>query len=84
MIKRTPNTLFWKNKKVFITGHTSFKGTWLKIWLEKLGAKVIGYSIDYPSYPVSLYKLVYKKKIKSENILNHKYLKKKLMILNLI
>ena len=78
MIKRTPSTLFWKNKKVFITGHTSFKGAWLKIWLEKLGAKVIGYSIDYPSYPVSLYKLVYKKKIKSENILNHNYLKKRI------
>ena len=58
MTKKTPNSKFWKNKKVFITGHTSFKGTWLKIWLEKLGAKVMGYSVDYPSYPVSLYKLV--------------------------
>ena len=40
--------------------------------------KVKGYSIDYPSNPVSLYKLIYKKKIKSENILNNKYLKKKI------
>jgi len=78
MTKKIPNSKFWKNKKVFITGHTSFKGTWLKIWLEKLGAKVMGYSVDYPSHPVSFYKLVYKKKIKSENILNHKYLKKKI------
>jgi CDP-glucose 4,6-dehydratase len=41
---------FWKDKKVLITGHTGFKGTWLTIWLEKLGAKVIGYSLkDYPN-----------------------------------
>ncbi len=78
MIRSLPKTKFWKNKRVFITGHTSFKGTWLKIWLEKLGAKVKGYSIDYPSKPVSLYKLIYKEKIKSEDILNNKYLKKKI------
>ncbi|MDF9844976.1 CDP-glucose 4,6-dehydratase [Paenibacillus sp. PastF-1] len=35
---------FWKNKKVFLTGHTGFKGTWLSIWLHQLGAKVTGYS----------------------------------------
>ena len=80
MIKKLPNDKFWKNKKIFLTGHTSFKGTWLKIWLEMMGAKVKGYSIDYPSYPVSLYKLIYKKKIKSENIINYKYLKKKISI----
>jgi CDP-glucose 4,6-dehydratase len=79
MIKNLPNKNFWKNKKIFLTGHTSFKGTWLKIWLEILGAKVIGYSIDYPSHPISLYRLIYKKKIKSENILNDKYLKKKII-----
>ena len=54
MIKNLPNNKFWKNKKIFITGHTSFKGTWLKMWLEYLGAKVEGYSIDYPSKPISL------------------------------
>jgi CDP-glucose 4,6-dehydratase len=78
MIKNLPNYKFWKNKKVFITGHTSFKGTWLKMWLEHLGAKVRGYSIDYPSRPTSLYKIVYKKKVKSEDILNHRNLKKKI------
>ncbi len=31
---------FWKNKKVFLTGHTGFKGTWLSIFLNMLGAKV--------------------------------------------
>ena len=41
---------FWKDKKVLVTGHTGFKGTWLTIWLEKLGAKVIGFSlVEYPN-----------------------------------
>lgn len=41
----------FKDKKVFITGHTGFKGSWLSIWLNKLGAKVIGFSKDIPTYP---------------------------------
>lgn len=41
---------FWKNKKVLITGHTGFKGTWLTLWLIKLGAKITGYSLEkYPN-----------------------------------
>ena len=36
---------FWKNKKVFITGHTGFKGAWLSIWLQKYGAKLRGFSL---------------------------------------
>lgn len=36
---------FWANKRVFITGHTGFKGTWLTLWLMSLGAKVTGYSL---------------------------------------
>lgn len=36
---------FWKNKKVLLTGHTGFKGTWMSIVLEKLGAEVCGYSL---------------------------------------
>jgi CDP-glucose 4,6-dehydratase len=40
----------WKNKKVLITGHTGFKGTWLTIWLNKLGADVTGFSLEeYPN-----------------------------------
>lgn len=35
---------FWKGKRVFITGHTGFKGSWLALWLNHLGAQVIGYS----------------------------------------
>ena len=41
----------YKNKKVLITGHTGFKGSWLTLWLQKLGAKIAGYSIDIPTNP---------------------------------
>ena len=44
-------TDFWLNKVVLVTGHTGFKGTWLCCWLLKLGAKVVGVSLDYPSSP---------------------------------
>jgi CDP-glucose 4,6-dehydratase len=45
---------FWKNKKVLITGHTGFKGSWLSLWLQHLGASVVGVSLDPPTTP-SLY-----------------------------
>lgn len=40
---------FWKNKNVLITGHTGFIGSWLAIWLQKMGAQITGLSIDYGS-----------------------------------
>lgn len=46
----------YKGKTVLVTGHTGFKGSWLSIWLNKLGAKVIGYSLEPPTQP-SLYKI---------------------------
>ena len=36
---------FWQNKKVFLTGHTGFKGGWLALWLSSMGAKVTGYAL---------------------------------------
>lgn len=48
---------FWKGKKVFLTGHTGFKGSWLSLWLKNLGADVIGYSLA-PSTNPSLFKLI--------------------------
>ena len=48
------NTEFWKNKKVFITGHTGFKGGWLSLWLSKMGAEVKGYSL-LPDKPESFF-----------------------------
>ncbi|MAU58536.1 MAG: CDP-glucose 4,6-dehydratase [Flavobacteriaceae bacterium] len=41
----------FKGKKVLITGHTGFKGSWLSAWLIKLGADICGYSKDIPSDP---------------------------------
>jgi len=45
------NRLFWKGRKVFLTGHTGFKGSWLSLWLDALGAKVTGYALDPPTQP---------------------------------
>ena len=42
---------FWAGKRVFLTGHTGFKGAWLALWLEQLGARVAGYSLEPPSQP---------------------------------
>jgi CDP-glucose 4,6-dehydratase len=42
---------FWKGKRVFLTGHTGFKGSWLALWLQSLGAKVSGYSLPPPTNP---------------------------------
>lgn len=41
----------FSSKRVLVTGHTGFKGTWLSLWLKQLGADVYGYSIDIPSTP---------------------------------
>jgi CDP-glucose 4,6-dehydratase len=45
------NTDFWSGKRVFITGHTGFKGGWLSLWLKQLGAKLYGYSLPPPTVP---------------------------------
>jgi CDP-glucose 4,6-dehydratase len=49
---------FWKDRRVFLTGHTGFKGGWLALWLEKLGAQVTGYSLP-PSTEPSLFALAH-------------------------
>lgn len=45
------NKEFWKGKKVFLTGHTGFKGSWLSIWLSSLGAEVTGFSLSAVTKP---------------------------------
>ncbi len=50
------HTDFWRNKRVLITGHTGFKGSWLCLWLNSVGADVTGYALKPPSDP-SLYEL---------------------------
>lgn len=42
---------FWKGKKVFVTGHTGFKGSWLSLWLQQMGAKVKGFALEPPTNP---------------------------------
>lgn len=42
---------FWNGKTVLITGHTGFKGSWLSLWLQSLGATVVGYSLPAPTQP---------------------------------
>lgn len=48
---RRVNPDFWKQKRVFLTGHTGFKGGWLSIWLNQMGATVYGYSLAPNSEP---------------------------------
>ncbi len=45
------NPAFWQGKRVFLTGHTGFKGGWLSLWLQQLGADVTGYALDAPTTP---------------------------------
>lgn len=42
---------FWLGKKILVTGHTGFKGGWLSLWLQLLGADVVGYSLPAPTTP---------------------------------
>lgn len=45
------NPALWQGKRVFVTGHTGFKGSWLSLWLHKLGAQVHGYALAPPTSP---------------------------------
>ena len=54
----------YKNKKVLVTGHTGFKGSWLITWLIKLGANVVGISKDVPTTPSMFMRLGLKNKVK--------------------
>ena len=56
----------YKNKKVFLTGHTGFKGSWLALWLTSLGAKVCGYSLAPNTTPSMFEELNIANKIVSE------------------
>ena len=45
------NPTFWRGKRVLITGHTGFKGSWLSLWLQSLGADVVAYALPPPTDP---------------------------------
>ena len=48
---RNPDFNFWRNRVVFLTGHTGFKGGWIAFWLAHMGAKVHGYALAPPTKP---------------------------------
>ena len=45
------NPVFWQGKRVLLTGHTGFKGSWLSLWLQSMGARVTGYALVPPTNP---------------------------------
>jgi CDP-glucose 4,6-dehydratase len=45
------NPAFWRGKRVLITGHTGFKGSWLSLWLQLVGADAVGYALEPPTDP---------------------------------
>lgn len=45
------NPSFWTGKKVFLTGHTGFKGGWLSLWMQSMGSRVKGYALQPPTTP---------------------------------
>ena len=45
------NRAFWRDRRVLVTGHTGFKGGWLSLWLQALGAKVAGFALPPPTTP---------------------------------
>ena len=60
------NSSFWKNKRVFITGHTGFKGSWLSLWLQNMDATVKGYSLEPNTIPNLFTKASVVEKMESE------------------
>ncbi|WP_370979199.1 CDP-glucose 4,6-dehydratase [Agaribacterium sp. ZY112] len=57
---------FWSGKKVLLTGHTGFKGSWLALWLDSMGAKVKGLALEPPSSPSMFEELKIAENIESE------------------
>jgi CDP-glucose 4,6-dehydratase len=49
--ERLPDPEFWRDRSVFVTGHTGFVGGWVAFWLARMGARVTGYSLDPPTEP---------------------------------
>ena len=54
----------YKGRRVFVTGHTGFKGSWLTTWLLELGAEVAGYALEAPSKPSAFEVLGLEKRIR--------------------
>ena len=65
MVKKLELYNFYKNKKILITGHTGFKGSWMTLWLLMMGSKIVGISKNIPTKPSNFEILKLKKKIKN-------------------
>jgi CDP-glucose 4,6-dehydratase len=65
MVKKLVIYNFYRNKKVLVTGHTGFKGSWLTAWLLKMGSRVVGVSKDVTTNPSNYKVLNLEKKIKN-------------------
>ena len=50
-LSMAPDREFWRGKRVLLTGHTGFKGSWLSLWLQSLGAELAGFALDPPTQP---------------------------------
>lgn len=50
-MKASVSPAFWQGKKVFLTGHTGFKGSWMSLWLQSMGAQVQGFALQPPTRP---------------------------------
>lgn len=60
---------FFKNKKVIVTGHTGFKGSWLALWLYSIGADVLGLSKNIPTNPSHFKTLKLEKKLNQKKLI---------------
>src|SRR4030042_1283060 len=61
------NSTFWKDKKVLVTGNTGFKGSWLSLWLHKMGADVYGIALE-PNTQPDIFSVLNLKNITNTNI----------------
>lgn len=75
---------FWQGKRVYLTGHTGFKGSWLSLWLNSLGATVKGYALSPPTNPSLFIEANVSEKIDSEigDIRNLEQLKTSMVAFN--
>ncbi len=51
LVLKNTNSNFWRGKRVLMTGHTGFKGSWLSLWLQSMGATLRGIALEPPTEP---------------------------------
>jgi CDP-glucose 4,6-dehydratase len=51
MVRGSVDPAFWAGKRVFLTGHTGFKGSWMSLWLQRMGAELTGFALAPPTRP---------------------------------